>query len=123
MSAPAAEAPAAEVLDLLASGGGEATFHLDFADPEVGVERVELGDGENLVGRGSSARIRPDTLDISRRHAVLTVAGGKVTVRDLGSRNHTYLEDEQIDGEIEVEPGARLRFGSVEARLVVLKGD
>ncbi len=57
--------------------------------------------------------------DLSRRHAVLTVAGDKITLRDLGSRNRTFVDDAALDPEVEVdvEPGARLRFGSVKARL------
>lgn len=116
---PEAEPIPEEVLELMAGGSGKATFHLELVDPEGGVERVELSDGENLVGRGSGARVQPDSLDISRRHAMLTVAGGKVTVRDLGSRNRTFLAGEEIDGEVEVRPGMQLRFGGVEARLVV----
>ncbi len=107
----------------MAGGGGKATFTLELAGPEGGVERIELRDGENLVGRGGGARIQPYNLDISRRHALLTVAGGKVTVRDLGSRNRTFLDGQEIDGEVEVEPGSRLHFGSVGARLVVSEGE
>jgi pSer/pThr/pTyr-binding forkhead associated (FHA) protein len=116
---PEAEPIPEEVLELMAGGGGRATFHLELVGPEGEVERVELSDGENLVGRSSVAQVQPDSLDISRRHAVLTVAGGKVTVRDLGSRNRTFLAGEEIDGEVEVGPGMQLRFGGVEARLVV----
>ncbi len=49
---------------------------------------------------------------------MLTVAGERVTVRDLGSHNHTFLEGKRIDEETEVRPGALLRFGDVEAVLL-----
>ena len=106
------------VLELM-TGVGKVTFCLEFAAAAGGFQNVELVEGENVLGRGADARIKPDSLDISRRHAVITVAGSKVTVRDLGSRNRTFVGDEQIDGEVEVRVGARLRFGGVEARLVV----
>ncbi|MEE8523484.1 MAG: FHA domain-containing protein [Thermoanaerobaculia bacterium] len=111
--------PPEEVLELMAGGAEELTYCLEFAAAAGGFQNVELVDGDNVIGRGVDARIKPDSLDISRRHAVLKVAGGKVTVRDLGSRNHTFVQDERIDGEVEIEVGARLRFGGVEARLTV----
>ena len=120
-----AEDPPTDVIQLLAGQTDELTFCLEFAAPEGGFQNVELVDGENLLGRGVEARIKPDSLDISRRHALLTVTGDKVTICDLGSRNHTYLDDEELvkDVVVELELGARLRFGGVEARLIAVKGD
>lgn len=82
------------------------------------VERFRLREGENLVGRVEEAAVSIDSLEISRRHAVLILKDGKVILRDLGSRNKTYVEDEAVKGEREIQPGARLRFGGVKARLV-----
>jgi pSer/pThr/pTyr-binding forkhead associated (FHA) protein len=73
--------------------------------------------GENLVGRAHDARVRLETAEASRRHAVLCLADGRVTLRDLGSRNGTFVDGARVDGAIEVAPGARIRFGSVLARL------
>ncbi len=80
---------------------------------------VAVAEGENLVGRGGAAQVALKYPDLSRRHALLTVAGETITIRDLGSRNRTFVGDQAIEPEVDVgvEPGARLRFGSVEARL------
>lgn len=83
------------------------------------VERFRLQEGENLVGRVDDAAISIDSLEISRRHAVLILKQGQVTLRDLGSRNKTYVEEEAVKGSREIQPGARLRFGGVKARLVL----
>ena len=98
--------------------GDEVTFVLELLSSE-GILRFELVEGENVVGRELSAPIRPENPDISRRHAVLFVRGHQVTVRDEGSRNHTFLDGEKVSEERPVQPGARLRFGSAEGRLVV----
>ncbi len=101
------------------------------AQPEPGspspfVLEVELDDGlhqfpllfgSNQIGRTEAADVRLYSERVSRRHAVMKV-GPVITVRDLGSSNHTFLEGEQIGGEISVEPGDRLTFGSLEARLL-----
>lgn len=94
------------------------SFCLEVAESSGEMRRYPLRSGDNLIGREAEARVRLDRLDLSRRHATLIVVAGRVIVRDEGSRNHTYLEEAQIDTETEVPVGARLRFGGVEARLV-----
>ncbi|MCH7665232.1 MAG: FHA domain-containing protein [Acidobacteria bacterium] len=80
--------------------------------------RFPLEQGENVVGRSKTADIRLDLADLSRRHATLTVSGGGVLVRDEGSRNHTFVDGEQIEKEVAVSVGTKIVFGRVEARLV-----
>lgn len=109
------------------AGGGEGPRTTAAAGPALEVlddpgGRFELVEGENLVGRSGRARIVLSHPELSRRHATLRVAGGRVWLRDEGSRNHTYVDDEEIAGEVEVQPGAELRFGSVRARLVAAGG-
>lgn len=77
-----------------------------------------LSEGEHLVGRESQADIRPASQEISRRHARFVVRGDVVTVEDLGSRNHTFLNDQQVEGVVEVPVGAEVRFGRVMAQVV-----
>lgn len=74
-------------------------------------ERIVLSAGEQVVGRASECEITLDNPSVSRRHAVLIVRDGAVTVRDLGSKNRTRLNGEEVAGEAVVPPGAVLRFG------------
>ncbi|MEM7352231.1 MAG: FHA domain-containing protein [Acidobacteriota bacterium] len=94
-------------------------LHLIVTEPDGGVRRLGLQPGENLIGRSSSVQVPMAYPDLSRRHAVLTV-GDRVTLRDLRSRNRTFVDDRPLEPEVdtEVQTGARLRFGSIEARLV-----
>jgi pSer/pThr/pTyr-binding forkhead associated (FHA) protein len=77
-----------------------------------------LKSGENLVGRDPQCDVCIDDASISRRHAVLTIQSGKVIVKDLQSRNHTFIGQQIIASEIEVKRDTSLRFGNVEARLI-----
>jgi eukaryotic-like serine/threonine-protein kinase len=58
-------------------------------------ERAEL-----LVGRSEACDVRlpNDALhwDVSRRHCLIAASGPDVTIRDLGSRNGTYLNGIKI---------------------------
>ena len=97
-----------------------ARFALEFL---VGgdTERFELAPGDNLVGRGKAASIRLDFPDLSRKHATVTLSGGRVLVRDEDSRNHTFVSGDRIDEEREVAPGTSIVFGRLEARLIDLR--
>jgi hypothetical protein len=92
-------------------------FSLRFAG-EGESEPVPLSEGQRIVGRSRSADITVESRSVSRRHAVLTVTSDVVTLRDLESRNHTYLEGERVTVEVELSPGANIRFGDLEAVLV-----
>ena len=105
----------------LAGGGDVAAapaprFALEVLDEPGG--RFELRQGDNLVGRSGRARIVLAHRELSRRHATLRVAGGGVWLRDEDSRNHTFVGEEEISEEVEIQPGAELRFGRLRARLV-----
>ncbi len=81
-------------------------------------KRFTLATGENVVGRSEKATITIEHSTVSRKHAIITVAGSRVTVKDLGSANHTFVDNQRIDSEVEITPTNKIRFGSVEVRLL-----
>lgn len=108
---------------VLAGGGPRAepaaappALVLEVDQPER--RRYALVEGANLVGRSGRAAVRLRSRQLSRRHATLRVEGGRVWIRDEGSSNHTYVGGRQVEGEVELEPGAEIRFGQLVARLV-----
>jgi pSer/pThr/pTyr-binding forkhead associated (FHA) protein len=75
-------------------------------------------EGENVVGRVANCAVVLDDTSVSRQHAAVTVRGGRVTLQDMGSRNHTFLNGERVVTPVEVPPGAVIRFGvEIEATL------
>jgi len=100
---PAAPAPAAAVAAF------KANLKIVRGSPRKD-QVFPLEDGNNLVGRwdpetGSFPEVDLDADDpeakISRKHALIRIADGKITVEDIGSLNGTY-----------VNRGARLQPGS-----------
>ncbi len=67
------------------------------------------------VGRDDASTIVFDDNDISREHAVLTLAGDNYSLKDLQSRNGTRVNGQRIQEKLLV-PGDRIQFGLVEAR-------
>jgi len=84
----------------------------------IHVHEYELPPGVTRVGRDAGCRIVVEDPTISREHAEIVVDASGVTVRDLGSRNGTWVDGARIDGETELADGARLRLGTVDIQLV-----
>ena len=77
--------------------------------------RHRLEPGENLVGSGPDCEVRLQHPTVSRRHARILVTDDGLTLEDAGSRNGTRLDGRRVDESVELEPGADLLFGSVQA--------
>ena len=69
---------------------------------------------EFLIGRSEECHLRPQSSRVSRRHTMIVVREGYVAVRDLGSSNGTYVNDEKIEGEKELKNGDQLKVGPLE---------
>lgn len=69
---------------------------------------------EITVGRtpGTGLQFDPETdLDVSARHASIVRSGGRWILRDLGSRNGTFVNGRRVS-EADLVHGDRIRFGS-----------
>jgi hypothetical protein len=93
--------------------------HLEVWKPS-GRELIALSGQRVTVGKASTnvVSLEHDTT-VSRVHAVLENFGQAWSVRDVGSRNGTYVNGEKIDAERILRSGDELRVGS--SRLVFWK--
>jgi len=72
-----------------------------------------------LIGRDQECQLRPASQMISKRHCALLVKGGKAFVRDFGSTNGTYVNDEPVQGERELKHEDLLKVGPLNFRVVL----
>lgn len=84
------------------------------------LRHISLKPDENTLGRGAQNDVVIDSPQASRAHAVITVEAAFVTIRDLGSRNGTFVNDHRIESQTLVHDDA-IRLGSYEMRF--LSGD
>jgi pSer/pThr/pTyr-binding forkhead associated (FHA) protein len=75
--------------------------------------RVNLADGTYVLGREPGVAIRVPFPSVSRRHAHVHVAGGSVTIEDLGSKNGTSLRGERLTSSVRLTDGDSFLVGSV----------
>lgn len=68
-----------------------------------------------LLGRGEEAKFRIQHHLVSRRHCEFFEHAGHLYVRDLGSTNGTFLDDQQVPPSTQtvVVPGATVRVGGL----------
>jgi pSer/pThr/pTyr-binding forkhead associated (FHA) protein len=70
-----------------------------------------------VIGRDPSCHLRPASALISKRHCILEVRGPKVFLRDFGSTNGTYLNEQSVSAEVEVHDNDELRVGPIAFRV------
>lgn len=89
------------------------------AGAKQGLE-IPLKKDKFLIGRAKECALRAGSEAISRRHCVLARQDDLWTVRDLGSRNGTYVNDKRITDEVTLNPGDELRVGPLKFRVASL---
>lgn len=74
-------------------------------------QAVPLTEAPLQLGRGPANHVVVADDTVSWNHAQVWMEGGRVWVRDLGSRNGTFVNDTQVRGATPLEPSDELRFG------------
>ena len=71
---------------------------------------IPLRPGENILGRDPSADVCVDDVTVSRRHATLMV-GETVVLRDLDSKNGTFIDGVRLNEPREIGDGETFVLG------------
>lgn len=71
-----------------------------------------------VIGRGRNVTLTLPHALVSRRHCEIYEKSGRLRVRDLGSLNGTFVNNEQITTDHALEPGQLLTIGAVTFRAV-----
>lgn len=67
-------------------------------------------DASHVVGRNDLGGVAVPDEKLSKQHAELRYARGAFQVRDLGSRNGTFVDGRRVEGVVEARAGAVLRL-------------
>jgi len=74
--------------------------------------RVNLFDGDNLLGRDLDDVIDVPSPTVSRRHATIRF-DAEAWLEDLGSKNGTFIGDLRVTQPVRLADGDRVRLGAV----------
>ena len=93
-------------------------FNLDLVHPgEDMPRRRTLEDGNYIIGRGGPAKIILPYPDVSERHALLVLGGGKAHIEDMHSSNGTYVNGDPIDSIVTLAADAVVQIGGCMLRV------
>lgn len=75
-----------------------------------------------LVGRDPHCQLRPASPAISKQHAAILIRDAKVFVKDFGSTNGTFVNDEAVapETEHELRMGDRLKMGPLDFTIQIV---
>ncbi len=73
-------------------------------------QELPLRKPAQVIGRSTDVAVRIPSSAVSRHHCEITVADGKVTVKDLGSSNGTYVNRKRVQQAV-VNAGDLLAVG------------
>lgn len=65
-----------------------------------------------VIGRRQESDLCIPLMVVSRRHCELNLEKGRLKLRDLGSRNGTYINGQRVD-QAEVNPGDKIQIGPI----------
>jgi DNA-binding winged helix-turn-helix (wHTH) protein len=84
--------------------------------------RAVLKEGAHVLGRDPDLELCIDSPSVSRRHAMIKVAGAEAILEDLGSKNGTFVADRPVSTPVTLSDGDLIRLGSIEVTFTIVTG-
>ena len=84
--------------------------------------RLPLRSGETVLGREGEGVVPLPSPSVSRQHAAVIIEGTAARLRDLGSKNGTFVDEMRVERPMALRDGARLRFGTLEVIYRTVEG-
>jgi hypothetical protein len=82
-------------------------------------KEVKIPTPKCVIGREEGCHLKPNSDAISRKHCVIITTENEVVVRDLKSRNGTFVNDERVADEAVLLSGDILKVGPLEFELLI----
>ncbi|MEO1973268.1 MAG: FHA domain-containing protein [Pirellulaceae bacterium] len=72
-----------------------------------------------LIGRSEECHLRPKSDAVSRCHCEISVGDDVLVIRDLGSKNGTYVNGSRIESDTKISSGDQLLIGKLELEVII----
>jgi pSer/pThr/pTyr-binding forkhead associated (FHA) protein len=82
-------------------------------------QAIPIPSAQFIIGRDPQCNLRPASAMISKRHCAVLVKESRVYLRDFGSTNGTFLNDQPVKGEVPIQDGDILKVGPLSFRVTI----
>jgi pSer/pThr/pTyr-binding forkhead associated (FHA) protein len=82
-------------------------------------QALAISGAQFIIGRDPQCNLRPASAMISKRHCAVIVKADQVFLRDFDSTNGTFVNDQQVKGEVPLKDGDILRVGPLSFKMVI----
>jgi pSer/pThr/pTyr-binding forkhead associated (FHA) protein len=72
-----------------------------------------------VIGRDEDCHLRPNSDQVSRRHCEIVANAGSAVIRDFGSKNGTFVNEQRVQGQRELKTGDHLRIANLEFEVLL----
>jgi pSer/pThr/pTyr-binding forkhead associated (FHA) protein len=84
--------------------------------------KIAVKKAEFIVGRSQNCHLCAGSSAISRQHCAILRDENRVAIKDLGSRNGTYVNGQRITGEVELATGDEVIVGPLKFLVTITAG-
>ena len=82
-------------------------------------KEIKIPTPKCVVGRGDNCHLRPKSDAISRNHCVIYVKSGQLLIRDLKSKNGTFVNGDRIKEDRVLKVGDKVNFGPLAFEVLI----
>lgn len=75
------------------------------------LSRYRITSEQVTIGRSVDNTIKLSDASVSENHAIVTLQGSSIQIRDLGSTNGTLINDQPIKGRVQLQYGESIAIG------------
>jgi hypothetical protein len=72
-----------------------------------------------FIGRGEDCHLRPKSDAISRHHCAIIITDSQIAIRDFGSKNGTFVNDQRVENIAILNNGDKVVVGPLSFKLVL----
>ncbi len=83
-------------------------------------KEIAIAGSQFVIGRDEDCNLRPASPAISKKHCAVFYKDGEPFVKDLGSTNGTFVNDQQVEGERPLVEGDKVRVGPLDFTVKML---
>jgi len=84
--------------------------------------KISVKKDEFLIGRSQKCHLCAGSTSVSRHHCTITRKDAAVSIKDLGSRNGTLVNDQKIIEEVELSSGDQITIGTLKLLVTITHG-